>query len=259
MRHNNIQMVGRRVDRTLITTQRLLFENARLRASLARSEAHVAARDLLDREGDHRIKNSLQIVVAVVESQARRAADATLRISLQGAAARIQAIARVHDLMQLSVSQPVIDLGAAIEAVSKSLHAAASDPQLVGITVRTAQLRAPITLARPLLLAVNELILNALRHAFTQDNRGTVVVSLARIAGHVQITVHDDGRGLPEGYSEGRGYGMGLVKAMIAQIGGTLEIESSAAGSRFTLLAPIPVADVIPSHSVSPSHAPWLC
>ncbi|MCX7359464.1 MAG: sensor histidine kinase [Alphaproteobacteria bacterium] len=87
------------------------------------------------------------------------------------------------------------------------------------------------------MLIVNELVLNALRHAFSQAASGVILVTLHRTDGVLYVSVADNGAGLPVGYDTKNGFGMRLVRMMASKIGATLEIESSG-GARFTLIAP---------------------
>lgn len=219
------------------TVGRLLADNMRLRRACSQKQELVTRYEVLLREGDHRIKNSLQIVASLISIQARREQSSSARSALQVAAARIQAVARIHDSLQLAPSQDLVDLGALIGAMSNSLHAMAGDPDAVKIVVTTEPVETPIDMAQPLVLAVNELIINALRHAFPEKRSGSITVNVSQADGELRIHVADDGVGLPADYLDGNGYGMNLVRAMITKIGGLLHVDSGA-GTRFTLSAP---------------------
>lgn len=227
---------GKRLSDVLQSKSDLRLEIARLRHSLARSEAVAARHATLLREGDHRIKNSLQIVAGLMRVQARRESGSA-REAFVSAVARIQSIARIHDALQASQGQDVVDIGAALETMCKSLQEMAGHPLGVTVRVSVEPIQAPVTLAQPLVLAVNELVVNALRHAFPDNRSGTIEVNVAQIDGDLRVVVADDGCGLPADHVEGRGYGMRLVRMMTTQIGGSLQIESGA-GTRFTLTAP---------------------
>jgi len=216
----------------------LALENARLRRLCAESQVIIAHHDLLVREGDHRIKNSLQIVASLLGLQERREANPAARQALHTAILRIQAVARIHDELQLSSNNDVVDLGALIASMCKSLNAMASDGADVRIGAEVECIKAPLALAQPLVLAVNELIINALRHAFPNGG-GAINVNVGRAGGDLRILVADNGPGLPSNHSESRGYGMKLVRAMVADVGGAMLIEN-ASGARFTLTVPAP-------------------
>ncbi len=222
-----------------IAVKGLLAENARLRRLCAEAKELAARHELALREGDHRIKNSLQIVASFMGMQERRETNPAARGALHAARARIQAVARMHDALQLNGSTDAVNLGALIEKMCTSLHEMAGDPLRVQVIVDAEPLEAPISLAQPVVLAVNELVVNALRHAFPDDRAGTVHVTLKSIDGELRVVVADDGAGLPANHDHAAGFGMKLIRMMASKIGATLQIESTP-GARFTLSAAHP-------------------
>jgi len=215
----------------------LLIENARLRRLCAEAEEVASRHQLALREGDHRIKNSLYIVASLLSMQERRERDPAVSKALRAATARVHAVARMHDALQLNGSSNKVNLGALVETMCLALHAMAGDPLRVKVIVKVEPIEAPIALAQPLVLAVNELVVNALRHAFPGENGGTVHVELRCVEGELRLVVADDGAGLPPDHDKAKGFGMNLVRMMANKINATLHVES-VAGARFTLSAP---------------------
>lgn len=237
---------------TFVTIQRLVAESARLRAAYVQSQAREARNDLLLREADHRVKNSLQVVASLLGLQARRARNPATKEALHAAATRILVVAHIHDALQLSASKDLVDVGALIATMCESLGAMAGDPYSIKIIVSADVVLAPPSLAQPILLAVNELVINALRHAFPPPRGGTVTVSVAKRDDVLRVCIADDGVGLPDHYSDATGYGTTLVSAMIEKVGGKLSVEVSN-GARFTLSVPLPAAQA--SRGVAKSRA----
>lgn len=219
-------------------------ENVRLRSMLAAAQTSAQRYEMMLREGDHRIKNSLQIVSGLVSMQARRVESLDARNALKAAAARIQSVAHIHDALQAGLGQDAVDIGRIVETMCWSLQAMAGDPRSVDVRVEVKAIDCPVALAQPVTLALNELVVNALRHAFPDHRPGIVHVGMDKIGAHLQAVVSDNGVGLPPGYAEGKGYGLTLVRAMVTQIGGTLRIEN-ADGARFTIMAPIPEDEAV--------------
>lgn len=229
-------------ESSLVTLRRLMRENARLTRLCERNTGLAERYALLRREGDHRIKNSLQIVASLLDIQARRAPDSSTHAALHTAAARILAVARIHDALQLNNSEyDAVDLGALLTRICASLDELAGDSISVQIILDEAAIEAPLTLAQPIALAMNELVLNALRHAFPEDGGGSVCVTLSANDRQLEIRVADNGDGLPDNYATGKGYGMRLVTAMVAKLSGHLDVQSSG-GACFILTAPRPIA-----------------
>src|SRR5687767_3132027 len=101
MRQRCLEMNRGPPPRGRIATDGLLAENARLRRFCAEAKELAARHELALREGHHRIKNSLQIVASLMGMQERREANPAVRGALHAATARIQAIARMHDALQI--------------------------------------------------------------------------------------------------------------------------------------------------------------
>lgn len=218
---------------------RLLAENAELRRLCAESKELVARHELALREGDHRIKNSLQIVASLMNMQERRETSPVAQQALRAATARILAVASIHDALQLAGGGDDVNVGALVETMCGSLQSMAGDPEAVQILVEAEFVHAPIAVAQPVVLAVNELVVNALRHAFPDGRSGAIHVNIARNGGELCVVVEDNGVGLPEGCQGGAGFGMKLVRMMTAKVGGTLLIENKT-GARFILTVPLP-------------------
>lgn len=238
---NDCSELEARRTRSGRSTWSLLTENAELRRLCAESKELVARHELALREGDHRIKNSLQIVASLMNMQERREANPVAQQALRAATARILAVASIHDALQLAGSSDDVNVGALVETMCGALQSMAGDPEAVQIIVEAAFIHAPIAVAQPVVLAVNELVVNALRHAFPGERRGAIGVNIACHASELCVVVEDNGVGLPEGYQGGAGFGMKLVRMMTAKVGGTLIIESKV-GARFTLTVPLPNA-----------------
>jgi two-component system, sensor histidine kinase PdtaS len=228
-----------RIESKLSTARGLRSENVQLRHALMLAQEAASRCAIMLREADHRIKNSLQIVSSLMHLQADREQNLTARAALVTAATRIQSVARMHDALQASGGEDTVDLGAILEKMCESLHAMAADPLGVDVQVSAGAVRLPVAIAQPIVLAVNELVVNALRHAFPDGRAGVIHVSFASAGGQLRIVVADNGVGLPAGHAEGHGYGMKLVRMSASQIGGLLSVESEA-GTRVTLVAPAP-------------------
>jgi two-component sensor histidine kinase len=233
---NELEARGPRGTRS---TWNLLAENAQLRRLYTQSKDLAARHELALREGDHRIKNSLQIVASLMSVQERRETNLIAKQALRAAAARILAVASIHDALQLAGGADAVDVGALIQTMCGTVQSMAGDPDVVQVIVDAPPTHVPITLAQPIVLTVNELVVNALRHAFPENRKGTIRVSIATDGGQLRISVADNGVGLPANYQAGTGFGMKLVRMMIAKINGALLVDNKA-GARFTLIVPAP-------------------
>lgn len=237
----SINVLKDRVEAKRAGTRDLRLEVLELRQRLKVMEDGAARHAIMLREADHRIKNSLQLVSSLMSLQARRETSEAARKALFLAAARVGSIGSIHDALQISIGDGLIDLGGALGLACASLQKMAGDVDHIHVGVDTVSLRVPVAQAQPLILAVNELVVNALRHAFPGRDSGLIQVSLTHDDDRLRITVADNGIGLPSDYTHGHGYGMSLVKMMMKQAGAVLRTEAGT-GSCFTIEAPLATA-----------------
>lgn len=216
----------------------LRMEILRLRRQLKDADKLSLQHAAMLREGNHRIKNSLQLVASLMRLQARQESSAPAREALRAAAARMSSVAGIHDALQATEGNGPINLGATLRKLCISLQTMAGDTDHIEVVVDSDEVEIPVALAQRVVLAVNELVSNALRHAFFEREKGTVSVSLRRTDTGMTICVADDGIGLPPHHPATEGYGTTLVRMMVKQLGGTLLMETRS-GACFTILAPL--------------------
>jgi two-component sensor histidine kinase/PAS domain-containing protein len=182
------------------------------------------AREMLVREADHRIKNSLQMVISLMMLSMRglEAASAAER-ALRDAIARVQTVAASHLALQDSQDLRTVDLSITLRELCA--HFTKLQPDCDVQCVAHGSLFLSADRAIPLGLVISELITNALRHAFKDRNGGVVRVEARQEEGELVVTVIDDGVGMPA--RAGRsGLGSRIIRTMAAQIKADLEIDS---------------------------------
>ncbi|SFS04665.1 sensor histidine kinase [Sphingomonas jatrophae] len=204
-----------------------------LRASNARLEA-------LLREVNHRVANSLQLVTAFVQMQARELDDPAARAALEDTQSRITAIAQVHRRLYTSDDVETVEMGDYLGALLKELEDTWSTPA----ARRTLRLDAePIRLktdrAVSVGVIVNELVSNACKYAYQTSCDGEIRVQLRQQPDDsFLLAVEDDGCGMPvAGAPRGTGLGTKLIRAMAASLGTAVEFDLAHRGVRATLQA----------------------
>jgi len=180
-------------------------------------------RELLLREADHRIKNSLQLVVAMLSLQRRHAASPETADALAGAIARVNAVAEAHLALQLSNDLQTVDFPDMLAAICRRLNALSD-------TIRvTCACGSPVVLevdrAIPLALIISELITNALRHAYAGRQDGEVQVTAMLDGYDIVLTVRDFGAGF-DGATRRPGLGSRVTVSLATKIGCTLQTQS---------------------------------
>jgi len=212
-------------------------ELARLNATLeAQVEAAVhdlrelvAHKDALLREVHHRVKNNLQVVSNLLMLKGR-GADPEVRRALDETAARVHAIAAVHEALYGGMRTEGVPMLERLRLIAARLHESYGTDPRITIDVEGEEMLAPLDKAVPLALIATELVSNAFKHAFPGDRAGRIALHLAPGAGtSFELTVADDGVGWAPGVV-GRGAGVGIVAALVRQLGGDGGYEPRAGG-----------------------------
>jgi two-component sensor histidine kinase len=231
---------------------RLFDELASLRDLNERRELEKAKRaleesgrqkDLLMKEVDHRVKNSLQIVSSILYLQAKTAGPAASQFN--NAAARVAAIAAVHQQLHRYDDVGTVVLDRYIIDLCQQITAASSSPeQAWPLVVDADPLIISTDLAVPLALIVNELITNAIQHSRPPGENGNVHIVLKNYADNFSLSVSDPGEGPPGAQTPAdlgarhAGLGTRIVETLARQINATLVKERWATGYEVTVTVP---------------------
>jgi PAS domain S-box-containing protein len=218
-----------------IGTVRDITERKTTEASL---QAALEQQQMLLKEVNHRVKNSLQLASSLLRLQARQNPNPELKGQLEDAITRLSTIAHVHQRLYRDSDIASIDFGTFLAELCADLQTNAPH---CSISVDSPKLRVPTDRAISLALATNELVTNAFKYAYP-GGRGAVSVSVGQPdPGAIAIRVSDQGIGLPPGFSldGARSLGMVLIAGLLSQLDGTIEIVPAARGATFILSAPL--------------------
>lgn len=210
----------------------------RRRLTEAQLEVSLGEREILLKEVHHRVKNNLQVISSLLGLEAEKLSDSAARAVFKECRDRIHSMARLHQQLYARGQFAHVDFGAHLREMAEMLIDAHAPP---GCRVRLQIEAEPLTLdldtAVSLGLVANEVLLNALKHAFTGRVQG--VLSLRLRSGDTrEIVVGDDGVGLPPEFDRKRhaGLGLELIFGLMQQIHGTARIENASAGGTCTTL-----------------------
>jgi two-component sensor histidine kinase len=214
--------------------------DARLEAErlLAEKETLLARNDVLMREIDHRVKNSLQVVASMLGLQARRMPDSAAAQALEEAQRRISGIAAIHDQLYRVSDTDRVDMRGLLQGMCASLGA--NRPDTVDkVIVEAAPIVVNSKRAMKIGLLVNELVTNAFKHAYSSEQRGDVHVTLAADGQTLRLVVSDAGVGVPDDIciDKGKGLGMRLIRSVLEQCGGVMDIGKGP-GAKFIIKVP---------------------
>jgi two-component sensor histidine kinase len=197
-----------------------------------RRDRELITKDATIREVHHRVKNNLQTVAALLRLQARRVATADARVALEESVRRVASIAIVHETLSRSVDEAV-DFDVVVDRVAAGAVEVAAPETKVHLRRDSTFGVLPAELATPLAMVLNELVLNAVEHAFAPGNDGEVVISAHRFRRQLHVSVADTGRGLPENFDLDAGDRLGLhiVRTLArGELRGSIEMRPRAGG-----------------------------
>jgi two-component sensor histidine kinase len=202
--------------------------NVQLHAEIGEREQRERDALILTNEIAHRVKNNLQITVALIALEAKSAAAPCVG-GYRAMQARIGAIAELYDLISQTSDGHAISLDAYLREIARTI----SESLLEGISgikieVEAEALEIDPIRAVPLGLLVNELTTNAIKHAFP-GRTGRVLLSAEKIGDQIELIVADDGVGMKDKYSAqiSEKHGSEYVAIFVRQVGGTIELASS--------------------------------
>ncbi len=209
-----------------------------------RIKAEEAAKNLLlVQEIHHRIKNNLQVVSSLLSLQAGYAKDETTKSMFQESMERVRSMSLIHEKLYKSGSPGGMAFGGYLRDLLDELFRSYEiEPGRVEYSIEIGDVTLGMDTAVPCGLIVNELVTNALKHAFGEGRRGRVSVRMSRAeppeapgatvkAGTAErwfeLVVADDGKGLPEDFdpASAKTLGLRIVRTLVKQLRGGMELR----------------------------------
>ena len=222
-----------------ITADKDRFEKA-VKERTAELEAALEAQTTLLHEVDHRVKNNLQMISSLIIMQRRTIKDEATRHSLTTMLERIEALSTVHrrlyqskDVSRFDVSDFAKDL--VTDLLTASGRSGIKPKLELDPIVISAEKATPVA------LMVNELVTNALKHAFKEGPDGTTAgrigIKMSQPDGHFNIEVSDDGVGMAEANGDAS-FGMRLIKSLARQLHADIEWRDAGPGTKVVISMP---------------------
>jgi PAS domain S-box-containing protein len=197
----------------------------------------LAEKDTLLREIQHRVKNNLQMITALIRIEARNAADRIDSTPFDRLAGRIESIGLVYKFLSDQGTNDEIDLGVYLSAIASSVMQAHAT-EGIRLDLKVDAYPVSVNVAMPTGLVVNELLTNALKHAFVGRDRGTITLHSLTDEDGCRVIVADDGVGFPEGTDWPKRGKLGalIVRSLKENARAGLTVESSPeTGTRVTI------------------------
>jgi PAS domain S-box-containing protein len=199
----------------------------------------LAAKEVLLREVNHRVKNGLQLVSSMLSLQSLRSDDPEVRRIVQEAQSRLQVVAAVHERLYASPDVGSVELDVFLETLCRDVERTIVHPDDRIVVDVMAE---PVTISNdravPLALVLNELLTNAIKYAYP-GRKGRIAVELRKTDdGKVLFAVSDAGIGLPADIAERQktSLGMRIITGLARQIHGELTVVNASPGCRFEIV-----------------------
>ena len=198
----------------------------------------LTASEVLSKEVDHRVKNSLQSLEALIRIQARGETSADARAALEAVQGRLSMVSNLHEALYMAEDGARVSMQSFLDRIVQA--ASQQMPDGVKVECRIAPYELESRDASSIGMIVNEAIANAGKYAFTQAQAGLFEVLGQRDSDHYTLICRDNGAGItPSDGPQGTGMGMRIMQAAAQQLGGILEIGEAARGYVLTLRWPV--------------------
>ncbi|TWA61854.1 two-component sensor histidine kinase [Azospirillum baldaniorum] len=220
------------------------LEKAHLRRERERADQDVrAARDraeLLLREVNHRVANSLALVGAFIQMQKSSLSDPEARAALGETQARIIAISGIHRSLYTSDDVRSVRIDLYLETLLAGMHTAMASRRPDSFIVVADAVSVPTDKAVSLAVIVTELVTNACKYAYPDGRTGSIRVRAKAADGNLSVSVEDDGVGFSrDDTPRGTGLGTRIVQTMATSLGAQLNYDRRHAGTWVTLTMPL--------------------
>lgn len=230
----NLELEARVAKRTNLLAQsnhKLQQEIQERKQAETQLKNSLNEKEVLLKEIYHRVKNNLLVVSSLLEIQCSSIEDPEMIRILQNSQERIYSMALVHEQLYRSDNLQKIDISLYIKALLDNISTShINSEEKINLIVDAQEINLNIETVNSCGLIINELITNALEHAFTEQEQGNIWLNLKYNAeGEIELIIKDDGRGMPSDFDfdDAESLGLRLVKILTRQLEGKLELDLS--------------------------------
>jgi len=230
-----VLFLGGAVGISILVVGWVITLRTRVRKKTEALSKSLKEKELLLHEIHHRVKNNLAIVSGLIDLQFENTQDPGARKVLENTQSRIQSMAIVHDKLYQTSALSDIDMEVYLGELARTIHETFSNRHKeVELELDIDPVKLQVDQAIPCGLLVNELMVNAYKHAFDEVEEGTLYIGLSSTDGRLNLEIKDNGKGMPDDFDMDQtdSLGMILVQTFASQLGAEVELENDG-GSRF--------------------------
>ena len=192
----------------------------------------LSEKEVLLKEVHHRVKNNLQVISGLLESQNISVTDESVKLALKEGQNRIQSVALVHKMMYQSENVSKVNMQNYLEELLQVLELSYSNSQKhIQTRINAKDVDFDVTMAVPISLIVNEAVCNAYKHAFENKKSGNIEVAIIKEKERTySLLIKDDGVGLPEEFDikKLKSIGFDLIHGLARQLKGKLTVNGTS-------------------------------
>lgn len=221
---------------SLVFTFTVVYTYYQQQASVLQS---LQEQKILLAEVNHRVKNNMAVIIGLLNMKRNNTQNDETRQDMEDVKARVMSMALVHDRMYSDGNASAVDMDGYVDDLVKEISNSFNLTHKVKFVVSVEKLTIDVSVAIPLGLIINELITNAMKHAFKQTQEPIIFIQIVREDGNLlHVTIRDNGDGLQEIKLGKDRMGMVLIEALTEQLGGT-HAFSEDNGVKFDLTFPV--------------------
>ncbi|MDZ7660362.1 PAS domain S-box protein [Fodinibius sp.] len=204
----------------------------------AKLEHSLVEKEVLLSEIHHRVNNNLAIISGLMQLQIFDEDNPKLKEKLISGITRIQAIGSIHELLYQSNSLVELRFDKSIEKLLENLSSMYNQHQTINLDLNLSPITININQGVPACLVINEIVTNALQHAFSAKEQGLISIDLSQSNDEVlTLTISDNGKGLPDHFtsiSQDGSLGFQLVDTLLRQLDAEHTVDSTRQGTKFS-------------------------
>ncbi|MBW8688236.1 tetratricopeptide repeat protein [Chitinophaga rhizophila] len=227
--YNRYQLKQESNRKLQVKQDEIFQQNQSLQQLIVTQDKLLEEKEWLVKEIHHRVRNNLQIVMSLLNTQAAYLNDADALEAISESRYRMQAISLIHQKLYLPGNMALIDMQTYIREHTAYLNDDFGGLQHIYFDLDIAPVKLDVSQAVPVALILNEALTNAIKYAFRQQDNGTVSISLQYTShAHLLLTIADNGAGFPAGFDIAANGAMGirLMETLSEQLEGVLHILS---------------------------------
>ena len=209
------------------TNKIIKLKNSIIEIEKLRTQKSLQEKEILLKEIHHRVKNNMQTVISLLKIQSLDAKELSVEDFISVSETRINSMIMVHENLYQNHDLSKVDFKEYLNNLTTSIKSAYQGFKIIDMQIDINEIYFDVQTAIPIGLIVNELVNNAYKHAFKNKEKGIILIQITQKDDQYQLMVSDDGLGITNHQINHNGLGLELVRLLISQIKGILEMDNS--------------------------------